>query len=289
MTTQRRLRWGKKPKQDTPRSILVDDQDGTVEATEFVYAVVAALGLVPRKCSEAPDEQWVVAKIHVAGPMLRAEDHQWHYPEEATSFQRWLSQTSFPRPQHTTDWAVVQTGADTYPLLSAAMAYAVCKDATLFIDADTTGPLSQTILSATGNDLTVLDIDEPVPSPHICLLNAPSWAGLTMLLQTDGANPLSSKMLPDTLAAAHQYFAHVVINCGADVFRAQLLAAQGVRVIHVDDCSRPLYVNFQPHKKVDYHRHRVPAYGRGDDFGVLAKTTRNRKALRRWMQRGDQV
>src|SRR5699024_12862864 len=120
------------------------------------------------------------------------------------------------------------------------------KELKLVIDPDATGALSQMIVSATGNDLPVLDIDEPVTSPHICLLNAPSWAGLTMLLPTDGANPLCSKMLPDTLAAAHQYFAHVVINCGADVFRAQLLAAQGVRVIHVDDCSRPLYVNFQP-------------------------------------------
>ncbi len=257
-----------------------------MEAADFVYTVAAALGLVPRKCPETANEQPVV-KIRVAGTMLHSEDHQWRYPEEATSFQRWLSHTYFPRPQHSTDWAVVQTGADTYPLLSAAMAYAVCNDATLLIDADTSGSLSQTILSATDNDLAVLDIDERTPSPHICLLNAPYWAGLTMLLQADGVNPLSSKMLPDTLAAAHQHFAHVIINCGADVFRAQLLAAKGVRVIHVDDCSRPLYANFQPHKKVDYHRHRIPTYGRHDDFGVLAKTTRNRKMLRRWMQRGD--
>lgn len=287
MTTQRRLRWGKKPKQDTPRSILVDDQDGAVEATEFVYAVAAALGLVPRQRTEAANEPRVV-KIAVIGTTLHAEDRQWHYLEEATSFQQWLSQTYFPRPPHSTDWAVVQTGADTYPLLSAAMAYAVCNDTTLLIDADTSGTLSQRILSATDKGFQVLDIDEPAPSPQICLLNAPHWAGLTLLLQADEVNPLGSKMLPDTLAAAHQHFKHVVINCGADLFRAQLLAAKGVRVIHVDDCSRPLYANFQPHKKVDYHRHRVPTYGKHADFGVLAKTTRKRKALRRWMQRGDQ-
>src|SRR5699024_11008131 len=80
MTTQRRLRWGKKPKQDTPRSILVDDQDGAVEATEFVYAVAAALGLVPRQRTEAANEPRVV-KIAVIGTTLHAEDRQWHYLE----------------------------------------------------------------------------------------------------------------------------------------------------------------------------------------------------------------
>lgn len=285
-TTQHRRRWGKKPKLNTPWGILVDNQGGTIEATEFVYAAAAAFGLVPLQLSEAGNEPPAVT-IQVVDNILHTQDHQWHYPKEATSFQRWLSRAYFPQAQHNADWALVQTGTDTHPLLSAAMAYALSNDATLLIDADTSGTLSQTISAATDNAVEALNINELTPSPQICLLNAPQWAGLTMLLQAGETNPLSSTMLPDTLAAAHQHFAHVVLNCGTDIFKAQLLAAIGVRVVHLDDYSRPLYANFQPHKKLDYRKHRIPTYGRHDDFRVLAKTTRHRRTLRRWMLRGD--
>lgn len=267
-------------------TVLVDTQDATVQATEFVYAVVAALGMRIVELADA-DDTATAANIQVSGNMLSAQNRQWHYPDHEAAFEHWLVTTCFPRVEHSTVWAVVQTGVEPFPLLSAAMAYAHADDNALLIDADASGALTETILRATDHGIDVLTFDLDLPSPHIYLLNAPSWEKVTMMLHVNRGNPLNSVLLIDTVHAARHHFAHTVIDCGADLFLAQRLAAEGAHVIHIDDHSRPLYVNLQPYKQVDYHSHRIPEYGTRRDFEYIVNTARRRRSLRRWMQRGD--
>lgn len=287
-TTQRKPRRGKKAPPPSLMTMLVDTQDATEEAAEFVYAVAAALGLDIVELTDA-DESPKAAHVQVSGNTLSADAKRWHFPNHGATFERWLVSKCFPRAAHNTTWAVVQTGIDSYPLLAPAMAYATTADDSnaLLIDADAAGTLTETILTTTEHAIDVLEFDFAMPSPHIYLLNAPVWAGVTMMLQVDGSNPLNSVLLSDTVAAARQHFRHVVINCGADLFMAQRLAADGVQVVHVDDFSRPLYVNFDPYRKLDYSSHRIPDYGTRRDFEFLYTNTRRRKAMRRWMERGD--
>lgn len=269
-------------------TILVDTQDATDQAAEFAYAVAAALGLNIVELTDAGDDP-KAAHVQVSGNTLYADGRQWHYPDHEATFERWLVSKCFPRADHKTVWAVVQTGIDSYPMLAAAMAYATAETdtGTLLLDADAAGTLTETILATTEHAIEVLDFDLSMPSPHIYLLNAPVWAGVTMMLQSNGANPLNSVLLADTVAASRQHFCHVVINCGADLFMAQRLADDGAQVVHVDDCSRPLYMKFTPHKRLDYASHRIPDYGTRRDFEFIYTNTRRRKGMRRWMERGD--
>lgn len=267
-------------------TVLVDTQDATAQATEFVYAVVAALGMHLVELADA-DDTATAANIQVSGNMLSADNRQWHYPDHEAAFEHWLVTKCFPRVEHSTVWAVVQTGLEPFPLLSAAMAYSHADDGALLIDADASGALTEAILHATDHAIDVLEFDLDLPSPHIYLLNAPTWENVTMMLHVNRNNPLNSVLLIDTVHAARHHFAHTVIDCGADLFLAQRLAAEGVQVIHVDDHSRPLYVNLQPYKQVDYHAHRIPEYATRRDFEYIVNTTRRRRGMRRWMQRGD--
>ncbi|HIY85636.1 MAG TPA: hypothetical protein H9822_04220 [Candidatus Yaniella excrementavium] len=288
-TTQRRFRRHKATASYSLRPVLIETHDATGPATEFVYAVVAALGLDLAEPSEAEDTNTVVY-VQVCGSTLYADDKQWNYPEQQATFEYWLVSQCFPRVAHNTVWATVQTSHDHYPLLAAAMAYAttgIAASGTLLLDADASGALTDTILDATDNSVEVLDFDLALPSPHIYLLNAPIWEDVTLLLQRHGANPLNSVLLDDTVAAARHHFHTVVINCGADLFMAQRLAADGAQVVHVDDFSRPLYVQFEPYKKIDYASHRIPEYGTRRDFQFIYTNTRRRKGMRRWMARGD--
>ena len=288
-TTQRRSRRQKNAPSHGLRSVLIDTQDATGPAADFVYAVVAALGLDIIESPDAGDTTNVV-HIQVSGNRMYAGDRQWHYPEHEATFEHWLVSQGFPRATHNTVWATVQTGHDNYPLLAAAMAYAASETAahrTLLLDADASGALTTTILDDTDHRVEVLEFDRFLPSPHIYLLNAPVWEGISLLLQQHGANPLNSVLLDDTVAAARHHFHTVVVNCGADLFMAQRLAADGAQVVHVDDFSRPLYVQFEPHKKLDYSSHRIPEYGTRRDFQFIYSNTRRRKGMRRWMERGD--
>ena len=285
-TTQRKLTRSAKPPPETHFTVLVDTQDATEDAAGFVYAVIAALGLESVELADADDAP-KAASIQVSGKTLFAGNRQWHYPDHRATFEHWLVSQCFPRTETSTAWAVVQTSADAYPMLSAAMAYAHADDGALLIDADASGALTDAILQATDHGIDVLDFDFDLPSPHIYLLNAPTWAQVTMMLQVNRANPLNSVLLVDTLHAAQHHFAHTVINCGADLFMAQRLAAEGVHVIHVDDFSRPLHVKFTPYKTLDYFSHRIPEYGTRRDFEFITTNRRRRKGMRRWMQRGD--
>lgn len=267
-------------------TVLVDTQDATEQAAGFVYAVVAALGMDIVELTEADDTP-KAASIQVSGNTLYANNQQWYYPDHETAVEHWLVSCCFPHVEAPTVWAVAQTSTDTFPMLGAAMAYAHTSDGALLIDADASGTLTETILEDTDHAIDVLDFDFELPSPHIYLLNAPRWAGVAMLLQANRKSPLNSVLLADTLHAAKQHFAHTIVDCGADLFLAQRLAAEGVRVIHVDDASRPLHVNFTPHKKLNYFSHRIPKYATRRDFEFIAVNTRRRKTMRRWMQRGD--
>lgn len=282
-TTQRKPPRGKKI--SPAQTILVDTRDATEAATEFIYAVAAALGLDTVELTDADDVP-KAAHIQVTGNTLYADNRRWQYPDHEAKFERWLVSTCFPRTEHSTAWAVVQTGADAYPMLAAAMAYAVANDGAILLDADAAGTLSAAILEETEYAIDVLDYDIGLPSPHIYVLNAPQWAGVAMMLQVNGKNPLNSILIAEATIAAQYHYPHVVINCGADLFMAQRLAAEGVQVVHVDDHTRPLYVDFEPYKKLDYAEDRIPDYGTRRDFEFIYKNTRRRKSLRRWMERG---
>src|SRR5690625_302240 len=288
-TTQRRPRRQKKTPSHSPRTILVDTRDANSQAAEFVYAVAAALGLDIVELPHAEDASKVV-HIQVSGNTVYADARQWHYPEHEATFEHWLVSKCFPRAEHNTVWATVQTGNGSYPLLAVAMAYATAgatAGGTLFVDADAAGTLTDTILEATDHAIEALDFDFSMPSPHIYLLNAPVWEGVTLMLQRNSTNQYNSVLLADTTDTARQHFRHVVVNCGADLFIAQRLAADGAQVVHVDDFSRPLYVKFDPYKKLDYASHRIPDYGTRRDFEFIYTNTRRRKGMRRWMERGD--
>lgn len=285
-TTQRKPFRAKKASSTPPPTVLVDTQDATEAATEFVYAVTAALGLNTVDLTEA-DEVPKAAHIQITGNTLSADSRRWHYPDHEAKFERWLVSKCFPRTEHSTAWAVVQTSTDTYPLLAAAMAYAVADEGVLLIDADAAGTVTAAILDDTEHAIEVLGYDLALPSPHIYVLNAPRWAGVAMMLQVNGQSPLNSILIAEAAIAAQYHYKHVVINCGADLFMAQRLAAEGVQVVHLDDFSRPLYVDFEPYKKLDYAEDRIPDYGTRRDFEFIYKNTRRRKGMRRWMERGE--
>lgn len=287
-TTQRKPNRAKNRPQVTNTTVLVDTQDATVEAAGFVYAVIAALGLDMIELVDA-DETPAAASIHVSGNVIWAADRQWHYPDHEAGFEHWLVTACFPRVHNSTVWAVVQTASEAFPLLSAAMAYAHCDDGALLIDADATGALTQTIVHATQHAVEVLPFDQVLPSPHIHLLNTPRWQDVAMMLHTNRSNPLHSVLLRETVHAARYHFAHTVIDCGADLFLAQRLAAEGAHVIHVDDHSRPLHVDLEPYKRLNYFSHRIPTYGTRRDFEHIANNHRQRRGMRRWMRHGDAV
>lgn len=285
-TTQQKSPRGKKTPPVDNVTLMVDTKDATPQATEFVYAVGAALGLNLVELADTADHP-VAVNVQVWDTTISAGDRQWHYPDHQAAFEHWLVTTCFPRVKHSTVWAVVQTGVKVLPLLAAAMAYAHAADGALLIDADATGKLSRTILEATDHDIEPLAFDPDLAAAHIYLLNAPRWHHVAMMLGTQGSNPLHSVLLRDTLHAARHHFAHTVIDCGADLFLAQRLAEEGAQVVHVDDDSRPLYVNLQPYKRINYFSHRIPGYGARTDFEYLVSATRQRRGMRRWMQRGD--
>jgi len=265
---------------------LVDTTRADDDAAYFVYAVIAALGINIVELHDADDGPYAVT-IQVRGSTILAQDHQWHFPDHEATFERWLAETYFPAPEQSTVWAVVQTGAERFELLAAAMAYAYRDDGALLIDADASTSLSQRIHSATQYAVDVLPFDFDLPSPHIYVLNAPRWEGVSMLLQTSRTNPLNSSLLINTVQAARRHFAHTIIDCGADLFLAQRLAAAGVRIIHIDDYSRPLHVELTPYKRIDYFAHTIPPYGTRSDFEFLVHNTRRRARMRRWLNRGD--
>lgn len=269
-------------------TVLVDTTDASDDAARFVYSVIAALGLGIAEFPE-PDDASYAATIQVRGSTITADTNQWHHPENKATFEDWLVRTCFARVSDPTVWAVVQTGSERFEMLSAAMAYAYQNDGALLIDADASEALSRRILEATDNAIEILAFDFDLPSPHIYMLNAPTWEGVTMFLQVDRANPLHSALLTDTLTAAKHHFAHTIIDCGADLFLAQRLAAVGSRVIHIDDCTHPLYVDLMPYKRIEYFAHDIPPYGTRDDFESIVHNTRRRANMRRWMQRGDQT
>lgn len=284
-TTQRKLAPGKKSPPVTNLTVLVDTQDATDEAKNFVYAVIAALGLHTIEGADADDTP-VAANIQVSGRTISAANRQWHVPDHQATFEQWLVTTCFRRVHDPTVWAVVQTGTETFPLLAAAMAYAHADDGTLLIDADATGTLTETILQATDHATEVLEFDLDLPSPHIYLLNAPSWHHVTMMLHVYPSNPLHSVLLRETLHAAQYHFRHTVIDCGADLFLAQRLSEEGAHVVHVDDHARPLFVDLDAYQRINYFSHRIPDYGTRRDFEYLVNATRRRRGMRRWMQRG---
>lgn len=271
-------------------TVLVDTRDATAAAETFVYAVIAALGMRIIEYDAADDTQYPV-HLQVSGNTVYSGDHQWQYPDHETTFERWLVTKYFPHVNNPVVWAVVQTSYDTFPILSAAMAYAQvhAEDKVLLIDADAAEALSRHILDDTNHAIDLLEFDFELPSPHIYLLNAPVWHGVTMLLHAGQANPLNSVLLTDTLQAARHHFDHTVIDCGMDLFLAQRLAAEGALVIHIDDHSRLLHVDLDTHWQVNYFRHNIPVYGTRRDFEFVVKSTRGRRSLRRWLQRGDQL
>ena len=285
-TTQRRAPRAKTRQQAINATVLLETHDATEEAATFVYAVIAALGLDSIELADA-DETPVAASIQVSGNLISAANRQWHYPDHEAGFEHWLVTTCFPRVENSTVWAVVQTGLDTFPLLSAAMAYAHSDDGALLIDADATGALSDIILQATNHQVEVLQFDRELPSPHIYLLNTPKWHHVAMMLHVNRSNPLHSVLLRETVHAARYHFAHTIIDCGADIFLAQRLAQEGAHVVHVDDHSRPLHVDLAPHKYLNYFSHRIPEYGTRRDFEYIANTTRRRRGMRRWMRQGE--
>lgn len=268
-------------------TVLIDTQDATAEAAAFLYAVIAALGMDSVELPDADDSP-KAANIQVSGNTLYAAQQQWQYPDHESLFEHWLVTTCFPAVETSTVWAVVQTGAQAFPLLAAALAYAHADHGSLLIDADATGALTNTILTDTDQAVEVLDYDHQLPSPHIYLLNAPRWQRVTLMLQRNRSNPLHSVLLLDVLSAARYHFKHTVIDCGGDLFLAQRLAAADVRVIHLDDASRPLYVDLKPYKSIEYFTHRIPEYATRTDFEFIAHNTRRRATLRRWAQQGDQ-
>lgn len=285
-TTQRKPARGKKTPPVSTATVMVDTQGATPQATEFVYAVIAALGLNLVELTDS-SEQPVAASLQVWGNTISAGNQQWHYPDHEAAFEHWLVTTCFRRVKDSTVWAVVQTGVEVFPLLAAAMAYAHADDGALLIDADATGKLSETILEATGHRIEPLAFDLDLPSAHIYLLNAPRWHHVTLMLDPKRSNPLHSVLLRDTVHAARHHFAHTVIDCGADLFLAQRLAEEGAQVVHVDDHSRPLYMNLEPYKRINYFSHRIPEYGTRRDVEYLVNAARRRRGMRRWMQRGD--
>lgn len=285
-TTQRSLTRGKKIPPVNDVTVLVDTQDATPQATEFVYAVVAALGLNLVELTDTANHP-VAASVQVWGNTISAGGKQWHYPDHEAAFEHWLVTTCFRPVPHSTVWAVVQTGTVALPLLAAATAYAHAGDGALLIDGDVTGNLSHTILEATNHQVEPLVFDLDLPSAHIYLLNAPRWHRVTMMLDATRSNPLHSVQLRETVDAARHHFTHTVIECGADLFLAQRLAEEGAQVVHVDDYSRPLYVNLEPYKRINYFSHRIPEYGTRRDFEHLVSATRSRRRMRRWLQRGD--
>lgn len=285
-TTQRKPTRGKKAPPVTRMPVLVDTTGATQAAAHFVYAVVAALGMEIVEFIDADDDP-AAANIQVRGNTIVVDNHQWHYPDHRGAFEDWLVSKCFPNTADPTVWAVVQTSTERFDMLAAAMAYAYRDDGALLIDADASEALSRHILTATEHAIEVLRFDFDLPSPHVYVLNAPKWEGVSLLLQSDRASPLNSVLLPDTLQAAQQHFAHTIIDCGADLFLAQRLAASGTRVIHVDDCARPLHVKLTPYKRIDYFAHNVPQYAARQDFEFIVHNTRRRASMRRWMQRGD--
>ena len=287
-TTQRKLRQGKSTPPVTLMTVLVDTTDASDDAARFVYSVIAALGLEFVELADAEDAPYA-ATIQVRGNTILTGNNQWRHPGHEAAFEDWLVTTCFARVSDPTVWAVVQTGSERFELLAAAMAYAFQGDGALLIDADAAEALSQTILKATDDAVESLDFDFDLPSPHIYMLNAPTWEGVAMLLQVDRANPLNSVLLPDTLQAAQYHFAHTIIDCGADLFLAQRLEVAGSRIVHIDDCTRPLYVDLTPYKRIEYFAHDIPPYGARDDFELIVHKTRRRGSMRRWMQRGDQT
>lgn len=61
-------------------TVLVDTQDATEQAADFVYAVVAALGMDIVELTEADDTP-KAASIQVSGNTLYANNQQWYYPD----------------------------------------------------------------------------------------------------------------------------------------------------------------------------------------------------------------
>lgn len=269
--------------------VLVDTSSASDDAARFVYAVIAALGMDIVELADANDDASYAATIQVGDNTIVADHKQWHYPDHEATFEHWLVTTCFPSSVDPTVWALVQTGSERFKMLAAAMAYAYQDQGVVLIDADASEALSRSILEATDDAIDILTFDFEMPSPHIYMLNAPTWEGVTMLLQVDRANPLNSVLLPETLQAAKYHFAHTVIDCGADLFLAQRLAAAGSRVIHIDDGARPLYIDLTPHKRIEYFSHDIPPYGTRRDFEFIVHNTRRRAGMRRWMQRGDAI
>src|SRR5699024_6654558 len=159
------------------RPVLIETHDATGPATEFVYAVVAALGLDLAEPSEAEDTNTVVY-VQVCGSTLYADDKQWNYPEQQDTFEYWLVAQCFPQVASNTAWDTVQTSPHHDPLVAAAMAYAtpgIAASGRVLHDADASRALTDTMLDATDNRVEVLDFDLARPSPHIYLLTAPIW------------------------------------------------------------------------------------------------------------------
>lgn len=285
-TTQRRSARGKSTPSVNNVAVMVETQHATPQAMEFVYAVIAALGLNLVELVDTADLP-VTANVQVCGNTISANGRQWHYPDHEAAFEHWLVTTCFRPVKDSTVWAAVQTGPEVFPLLAAAMAYAHADDGALLIDADAAATLSDIILQATEHHIEPLVFDLDLPSAHIYLLNAPRWHDITIMLNDKRSNPLHSVLLRETVNAARHHFAHTVIDCGADLFLAQRLAEEGAHVVHVDDDSRPLYIDLEPYKRVDYYSHRLPDYATRRDFKYLVNATRRRRGMRRWMQRGD--
>lgn len=288
-SSPRRFRLpGQRASRIATRPVLVHQDRATDDCLSFVYAVIAALGLTLIDQQAEHDQDAVVIELN--GHRIAADNRQWHHPDHEAGFEHWLTTACFPAVRDPAVWAIVQTSTDTFPLLAPALAYAHSgpEHHVLLIDADATETPSQHILTATDHAIPTLAFDFQLPSPHVYLLNAPRWHHVTMLLQVDRANPLNSVLLPETLRAAQQHFHHTVIDCGADLFLAQRLATHGVRVIHVDDYSRPLHTTVVPHRAVNYFNHRIPVYGTRRDFEFLVRSSAGRRTLRRWLAHGDQ-
>lgn len=285
-TTQRHRHRRAKRQQATTTTVVVDTRDASAQATEFVYAVTAALGVNTIAFAEQADIP-VAASIKISGNVISAAHVQWHYPQHETSFEQWLVTTCFQQVENSIVWAVVQTGDEVFPLLSAAMAYAHARDGALLVDAGAQGSLTETIREATYHHIDALKYDHYEPSAHITLVNTPTWHDVSLMLHTTQTNALQSAALNDIVRAARYHFLHTVIDCGADLFLGQRLAHHGARVIHIDDQSHPLYVDLQPYKTLNCHSHKIPAYGTGRDFQDISNTTRRRGRMRRWMKHGD--
>ena len=162
------------------RITAVDTTRADDDAAYFVYAVIAALGINIVELHDADDGPYAVT-IQVRGSTILAQDHQWHFPDHEATFERWLAETYFPAPEQSTVWAVVQTGAERFELLAAAMAYAYRDDGALLIDADASTSLSQRIHSATQYAVDVLPFDFDLPSP---IMSERTALGRRVWLQT---------------------------------------------------------------------------------------------------------